>query len=77
MRASNRTYTGRAIVKVARASSPASSGGVPPPEGPGGTPVELAAGTAALHFVNGRAYTGDSLKNRIALAPAFLQYRPP
>jgi len=24
-------------------------------EGPGGTPVELAAGTAALHFVSGRA----------------------
>ena len=53
--------------KVARASSPASSGGsphdagqllccsdCPPLEGPGGTPVELAAGTAALHFVNGR-----------------------
>ncbi len=54
---------------VAQASSPASSGSVPLPVGRvatsrGGTPLELAAGTAALHLVAVRKHLPDGLKVR-------------
>ena len=49
--------TNRASDKVARASSPAISSGLPPQDDRAGTPGQLAAGTAAQHFVMGPGQT--------------------
>jgi hypothetical protein len=66
---------------VAQASSPASSGGVPPPVKPsarksGGTPAQPAAGTAALQKIHAVAQAAVALRALPAKARGLRGYYP-